>query len=315
MTTKTELFAELNDKENRVNATAHIAVYKDGNGNTSVIVRQHSAPNIWLSNHKSDTTTAAAVAKYTAWLNEWVAAQAEAAQARADLLAEIEADHAEGEAVVAAINNDIAAGIAHAAALEEDRQRQIEADRAAGRPVDEEGNDTREWCGSDIQAAHAEALVMNSAHTLAKQTGFTVEVCAAELEAEEGDYFAALARLRTTAAKDAGLNEEWVAKVAAGEVSLAEALGDMDTDAECAAMEVSPAMHRYLLWLGRAKENGLKLVAWNCPACNVQLQGVYPSNDREEWDSHTMCPACNHLYFKITRYGENGAGSVELIEV
>lgn len=118
MTTKTELFAELNDKENRVNATAHIAVYKDGNGNTSVIVRQHGAPNIWLSNHKSDTTTAAAVAKYTTWLNEWVAAQAETAQVRADLMAEIEADHAEGEAVVAAINNDIAAGIAHAEALE-----------------------------------------------------------------------------------------------------------------------------------------------------------------------------------------------------
>lgn len=284
MMTKTELFAELNDKENRVNATAHIAVYKDGNGNTSVIVRQHSAPNIWLSNHKSDTTTAAAVAKYTTWLNEWVAAQAEAAQARADLLAEIEADHAEGEAVVAAINTDIAAGIAHAAALEEDRQRQIEADRAAGRPVDEEGNDTREWCGNDIQAAHAEALQVNKA-------------------------------MDAAAARAAGLNEEWVAKVAAGEVSLAEALGDMDTDAECAAMEVSPAMHRYLLWLGRAKENDLKLVAWNCPACNVQLQGVYPNNDREEWDSHTMCPACNHLYFKITRYGENGAGSVELIEV
>lgn len=118
MTTKTELFAELNDKENRVNATAHIAVYKDGNGNTSVIVRQHSAPNIWLSNHKSDATTAAAVAKYTTWLNEWVAAQAETAQVRADLMAEIEADHAEGEAIVADINNDIAAGIAHAEALE-----------------------------------------------------------------------------------------------------------------------------------------------------------------------------------------------------
>ncbi|QDH45805.1 hypothetical protein PSKM_gp48 [Pantoea phage vB_PagM_PSKM] len=178
MTTKTELFAELNDKENRVNATAHIAVYKDGNGNTSVIVRQHSAPNIWLSNHKSDATTAAAVAKYTTWLNEWVAAQAETAQVRADLMAEIEADHAEGEAIVADINNDIAAGIAHAEALEEDRQRQIEADRAAGRPVDEEGNDTREWCGNDIEAAHAEALEVN------KVLDFAVKVacCHADLD-------------------------------------------------------------------------------------------------------------------------------------
>lgn len=77
-------------------------------------------------------------------------------QTRSELLAQIEADHAEGEAIVAAINNDIAVGI-----------------------------------------AHAEALVMNSAHTLAKQTGFTVEACAAELKAEEGDYFAVLARLRS----------------------------------------------------------------------------------------------------------------------
>lgn len=34
----------------------------------------------------------------------------------------------------------------------------IEAQRAAGLPVDEEGNDTREWCGDDVEAAHAEAL-------------------------------------------------------------------------------------------------------------------------------------------------------------
>lgn len=201
--------------------------------------------------------------------------QIELTQARAELLAHIEADHAEGEAVVAAINTDIAAGIAHAEALAINAAYNTQIAFQCVNPA---------YQRNLINWAHEDALQVNKA-------------------------------MDAAAARAAGLNEEWVAKVAAGEVSLAEALGDMDTDAECAAMEVSPAMHRYLLWLGRAKENGLKLVAWNCPACNVQLQGVYPSNDREEWDSHTMCPACNHLYFKITRYGENGAGSVELIEV
>ncbi len=38
---------------------------------------------------------------------------------------------------------------------------------------------------------------MNNAQVLALKTGFTVEFCAAELEAEEGDYFAVLSRLRT----------------------------------------------------------------------------------------------------------------------
>lgn len=33
--------------------------------------------------------------------------------------------------------------------------------RNTGRPVDEEGNDTREWSGNDIEAAHAEALDIN----------------------------------------------------------------------------------------------------------------------------------------------------------
>ena len=44
---------------------------------------------------------------------------------------------------------------------------QIEADRAAGRPVDEEGNDTREWCGNDIKAAHAEALEIEARRRIA----------------------------------------------------------------------------------------------------------------------------------------------------
>lgn len=120
MITKTAFFALLNDKESRINSTAHVAVFEEGNGKTSLIIRQHSAPNAFLSTHKASTTTNAAFAKYNAWLNEWFVARAEEVQAT------------------------------------------IEADRKAGRPVDEEGNDTREWCGNDIKAAHAEALEINA---------------------------------------------------------------------------------------------------------------------------------------------------------
>lgn len=78
MMTKTAFFALLNDKENKIGVTAHVAVYKDGNGNTSLIISQTGAPNAWLSNHKSDATLQAAFTKYNAWLNEWFTAQAEA---------------------------------------------------------------------------------------------------------------------------------------------------------------------------------------------------------------------------------------------
>lgn len=117
MMTKTAFFALLNDKENRIGVTAHIAARTNSNGTQSLFIEQTGAPNAGLSNHKAHTATIAAFAKYNTWLNEWFMAQAAAAQARIDLLAEIEADHAEGEAVVAAINNDITVGIAHAEAL------------------------------------------------------------------------------------------------------------------------------------------------------------------------------------------------------
>ena len=52
--------------------------------------------------------------------------------------------------------------VAHTQAIAEDFTRLIEAQRAAGLPVDEEGNDLREWCGNDIEAAHEEALALNN---------------------------------------------------------------------------------------------------------------------------------------------------------
>ncbi|QHJ80216.1 MAG: hypothetical protein [Bacteriophage sp.] len=51
---------------------------------------------------------------------------------------------------------------AQEAAMAEDLTRLVEAQRAAGLPVDEEGNDMREWCGNDIEAAHTEALEVDA---------------------------------------------------------------------------------------------------------------------------------------------------------
>lgn len=45
--------------------------------------------------------------------------------------------------------------------IEQLNEIRIDADRNTGRPVDEEGNDTREWSGNSIEAAHAEALDIN----------------------------------------------------------------------------------------------------------------------------------------------------------
>lgn len=107
MMTKTAFFALLKDKENRLNPTAHIAFFEEANGYKSVIVRQQSAPNFGLSMHRLDAAAQAAFTKYNAWLNEWLVAQTAAAQARIDLLDQIEADHAEALAINDAYDRQI----------------------------------------------------------------------------------------------------------------------------------------------------------------------------------------------------------------
>lgn len=87
MLTKTAFFALLNDANKRIGVTAHIKAVEEANGTQSLIISQNSAPNSYLSNHKSHTTTFAAFKKYNAWLNEWF----EAATAKA----EVELAHAE----------------------------------------------------------------------------------------------------------------------------------------------------------------------------------------------------------------------------
>lgn len=74
MMNKAEFLSELKNEENRIGATARIAKYEEGKGKFSVIVKQDGAPNLWLSSHKSTAAFDASAEKYSAWLNEWMAA-------------------------------------------------------------------------------------------------------------------------------------------------------------------------------------------------------------------------------------------------
>lgn len=72
MKTKAQFFAILNDTNNKIGVTAHIAVF----GGNELIIRQTGAPNSYLSAHRATTTLNAAFTKYNTWLNEWFVIQA-----------------------------------------------------------------------------------------------------------------------------------------------------------------------------------------------------------------------------------------------
>lgn len=89
MITKKEFFAILNDENNKIGVTAHMAVY-ESRLIPALIIRQNGAPNVCLSSHRSSKVLHATFAKYNTWLNEWLAERAASAEARM-----IEEDHAE----------------------------------------------------------------------------------------------------------------------------------------------------------------------------------------------------------------------------
>lgn len=150
--TKNEFFATL--MNNQVMPLATIDVMHEGRGMYSLFVRQNNAPNCALSRHCDGSKTGQDMhGKYLDWMHEYAV--------KFDDL--VDAAHAEALAIDAAMSiiaDDRA--VAHAAALEDDRVFNIERDLRLGRPVCEEtGRDLREWCGNDIEAAHAEALKEN----------------------------------------------------------------------------------------------------------------------------------------------------------
>lgn len=82
MITKKEFFAILKDENNKIGVTAHIAVCEHDGFMPMLIIEQHKAPNAFLSSHRSRTVLHATFAKYNAWLNEWLAERAAAAEVR-----------------------------------------------------------------------------------------------------------------------------------------------------------------------------------------------------------------------------------------
>lgn len=168
MLTKAQFFALLNDADNEIGATAHIAVFEMPEyrgGMQSLIIKQNGAPNAWLSNHKAATTTNAAFTKYHTWLNEWLVARTAEAEARLALTTTEEAItlikespvQAEFFVRMTAEERMAAVEAAHTEALAED------AERAALRC-----RDAAFFGGLDafgrrvvVEAAHAEALELN----------------------------------------------------------------------------------------------------------------------------------------------------------
>ena len=71
----------------------------------------------------------------------------------------------------------------------------------------------------------------------------------------------------------------------------------------------SEHLFAYRSWLNLAKDNGTKLVAYNCPACLEKLYTVLAPDD-EVWDTFSNCPFCQSLLFKVT---SGSTVSLELI--
>lgn len=58
-------------------------------------------------------------------------------------------------------------------------------------------------------------------------------------------------------------------------------------------------LYTYRRWIERAKENGTKLVAYNCPVCLEKLETTQAPHG-EYWDTFSNCPYCQALLFKVT---------------
>lgn len=132
--TKNEFFKTL--LTNQVMPLAILEVCQNANGTHKLYMRQNNAPNCSLSTHKDGSKAAEkAFASYHAWAHEYAV----------NFDALVEAEHVEALKL-----NDMFT------AINDPR-------------TDDEGNDPREWCGNDIEAAHAEALEMNAERDAVKE--------------------------------------------------------------------------------------------------------------------------------------------------
>jgi|TARA_Y100001951_G_C11294393_1_gene274509 Zn finger protein HypA/HybF involved in hydrogenase expression len=73
-------------------------------------------------------------------------------------------------------------------------------------------------------------------------------------------------------------------------------------------MATSTLMQRYTEYNDRLKAQGIKLIAFECPACKQAIE-TQPAPKGDVWDSLAECPHCNVMYMKITQ-GKKARGLI-----
>lgn len=155
MITKKEFFAILNDENNKIGVTAHIAVCEHEGFMPMLIIEQSKAPNTFLSSHRLESSLKSAFEKYNAWLNEWFEKRAAATEAGV-----AEAAHGEALAMDAAFMGDRCRDAVFFGSLDYTQRRII------------------------VEAAHEEALTINEEMTVtSKADQKVIDADTAEIKA------------------------------------------------------------------------------------------------------------------------------------
>lgn len=65
-------------------------------------------------------------------------------------------------------------------------------------------------------------------------------------------------------------------------------------------MATATLMQRYTEYNDRLKAQGVKLIAFACPACNQNIE-TREAPKGDVWDTLSDCPHCNAMFMKITK--------------
>lgn len=74
-------------------------------------------------------------------------------------------------------------------------------------------------------------------------------------------------------------------------------------------MSRAQKINRYELWRAAAMRNGEPRVLYPCPHCETQLIALKPAAG-VTWDSHTECPYCETLFYKVIGTSQTGEAHV-----
>ncbi|AGZ38101.1 MAG: hypothetical protein ACOKSU_21940 [Pseudomonas sp.] len=73
-------------------------------------------------------------------------------------------------------------------------------------------------------------------------------------------------------------------------------------------MATATLMQRYTEYNDRLKAQGIKLIAFECPACKQSIE-TQPAPNGDVWDTLSECPHCNAMFMKVTE-GEQARGLI-----